>query len=354
MERQRQLVALVPTPNDLWAAVCAWEPDPLSSASNAALQRIIKLVDSSRFAPVPLDKLEGHMCALEPSTCLHPPEDSYAPSRQKFNLSHSNTFSTHAIRYADGHPSESEHQPTWKATERPTLQRFVSLGWVLMMLNGEWVKTGHALVLDADHNRHCHPWFVLAAEWETEDECYLLKHDTQIVRPPKKIKRDDSTTHGVLPNHTNRTPIAKLVHANAAREGSEKFVTHFGKDFNFEFDRMGKNPNDVRSPWAQTLLRLCLGGGIQTIKRRSSINLCKGSHDLPPLPFTLHSLYLYGRLHSTNSPHSRSTLRSASSHPFVRTLRHYVALQSLRRTAHPKPQHTSTGSPTKRGTVCRM
>ena len=261
MERVNQLNSHIPTGEDLWRAVCAWDPDPLKSPPREKLHAIFNLISSRRFAPVPLGKLRGEiMCTLEPEVCLAPELDSYYPTRQGFGLSDSNNDITRAIRYADGHPPESMYGLKHTATEDPrrTLRRFVSLGYVIMMIDDNWVKTGHALVLDADYGMKCHPWLVLSAKWLTDDECYVLEHETEFKKPAKKVLRDDSEALGVipLPGHRNRTPIARLTHYGGKEERPEKFVTHFGEDFCFDFASMGQEQEDVTSPWGPDLVEI--------------------------------------------------------------------------------------------------
>lgn len=261
LEREKKPNAPIPTGKDLWRAVCAWEPDPLRSAPREKLFDIYALIRSPRFAPVPLGKLRGEiMCALDPQVCLAPAEGSYVPRRKKFGFSPSNGDITRAIRYADGHPSEGMYRLKHTAAEDPerTLRRFVSLGYVLMMIDGNWVQTGHALVLDADHGIKCHPWFVLSNRWWTHEENWIHEHDTEFKVPAQKVLRDDEEALGVIPleGQRNRTPIARLTHYRGKREGPEKFVTHFGEDFCFDFARMGQDREVVRSPWGPHLAEI--------------------------------------------------------------------------------------------------
>lgn len=259
MEREHSLRYPIPTAEDLWSAVCAWSPDPLHASPRQKLHEIFDLICSPRFAPVPLGKYRGEfMCALEPEVCLAPELDSFVPMRQGFDFSGSNGDITRAIRYADGHPSEGPSDAIRTAVEDCTLRRFVSLGYILMLIDGNWTKTGHALVLDADYGRNCHPWLVLSAEWETDDENYVLEHETEFVRPPKKVARDDAEALGVLPGHSNRTTIARFTHwaGRKENEGPEKFVTHFGEDFSFDLSGVGELQGEVRSPWGPGLAQI--------------------------------------------------------------------------------------------------
>lgn len=108
------------------------------------------------------------------------------------------------------------------------------------MIRGDgkkWKKTGHVLVIDADENRNKHPWFVLAHEWEEENE--VPDFDDVVLRPEKKIKRHDSGAPGILPGHRNRTPIARLIHCGP-RDTSRPLVQQFGPIFSFDVKRGGK------------------------------------------------------------------------------------------------------------------
>lgn len=260
--------AALRTAKELWDAVCAWEPDPLRLPADAGpVTTIMDLLDSPSFEPIPLGKLTlnngQYMCALEPISCLSPDEDGFCPDQQRFKLSASNLNGIRAIKYADGHPSEASYHLTSKgetvkpgpklATEDNILRRYMALGYVLMWIDGDWVKTGHALVIDASRGRKCHPWFVLAANWTTDDEDYFFEHNSQRVKLPKKVKWNDSKAFGVLPGNKNRTPIAKLKYCQGTKAGNEKFVSHFGENFSFEFERMGKRSGDLRSEWGPDL-----------------------------------------------------------------------------------------------------
>ena len=256
------------TAKELWNAVLAWKPDPIRSPPAAApIPKIHELLRRERFERVPLgtlqfDKGSTCLCALEPTLCLSPDEDAYdprIPGQRHLTNGHSVQDAVRAIKYADGHPSESSFYGRDKkagvkagpvlATEDDCLRRFMPLGYVWMRIHGEWVKTGHALVIDASYGRKCHPWFVLAAEFETNDEEHFLNHGTYTVEVPKKVKFSDSRAIGVLPESSNRTTIAKLEHCDDTQGRHSKFVSHFGHDFKFRFKRMGRDVTRVRSEW---------------------------------------------------------------------------------------------------------
>ena len=121
-------------------------------------------------------------------------------------------------------------------------------------------STGHVLVLDADHGRKCHPWIVLAHEWEMENwEDMDIDYDQRLIYAEKRVMKNDSKAHGVLPlpNHHNRTPIARFEHYDKGKvEGKEKFVTHFGPDFSFDVVRKGKQRSDKRSKYGPDLAEI--------------------------------------------------------------------------------------------------
>ena len=232
---------------------------PSEPVISAQLRGILQLARSSPFAPVPLGKLHGNiMCALEPEDCIGSDIETYTPGREGFALSPSFYDAICAINYADGHPSENEYLLKRLATEDKTLRQFVSLGWVMIKTNGPWIKTGHALVIDASHHRKCHPWFVSARQLETDSEDDFQKYDTDIMEPATKVKKkNDRNALGVFPGNNNRTPIARLTHFGWAPEGEEKFVSHFGVDFNFEFDRLVGIPDDeIRGEWGPDLVQI--------------------------------------------------------------------------------------------------
>lgn len=171
------------------------------------------------------------------------------------------TFSpvdTDAISYADGYPSENQLLLTMEARNDDVLRRFVSLGWVMMARDGQnWKKTGHVLVIDADEGRHHRSWFILAYEWETDEEHYPDEGaNTGMLRPPKRVKRDDSKALGVLPGNSNRTTIAYLIHYAEADE-TVPFVKYFGPDFAFDFKRFGKErKRKDASQWGPDLVEI--------------------------------------------------------------------------------------------------
>ena len=120
------------------------------------------------------------------------------------------------------------------------------------------MQTGHALVLDADYGMRCHPWFVLSNSWWTHDEPWIHEHDTEFKVPAKKVLRDDEEALGFIPldGQRNRIPIARLTHYEGKEEGQEKFVTNFGEEFCFDFERMGEDLDVEGSEWGPSLAEI--------------------------------------------------------------------------------------------------
>lgn len=212
-----------PTAQQLWKVLSNWQPDPLSGSPSANIDHICDLMDSRRFGPILLGKLhyrEGiYPCALVPmGNALNPGEDAHIPTNLRPHR-HSQDL---AIIYADGFPSEanseasvklpSEGQAKWTFSARTdkVLRRFLTLGHLTVVLKGRWVKTGHVLVLDADNGRGCHPWIVLASEWEIEDEAAAILGEETWITAPSRVGPNDETQPGILPGDHNRTTIAKL------------------------------------------------------------------------------------------------------------------------------------------------
>ena len=256
-QREQERTAAPARAEQLWDAVRAWKPDPMSESASADPTAIFKYLGSDRFDPVPLGKYKGRwMCRLEPTIALEPDQIHYDPP---LPFSISNHKGVRAIKYADGLPSEEFFHLTttpegskaggskakksgtnWvEAKQDDILRRFFSLGWVHMWIDDEWVKTGHSLVLDASHGRSVHPWFVLAEEWHTDDERLIAEHDSEFVRPPAHVDLNDTKALGVLPATHNRTTIAPLMHYG--RKGGQKmFFENFSETFSFDLKWQGK------------------------------------------------------------------------------------------------------------------
>lgn len=56
-QRPKQKTTPPPTADQLWKAVCNWEP--LGSGPNSDAESVVQLLESGRFDPVPLGKLRG-------------------------------------------------------------------------------------------------------------------------------------------------------------------------------------------------------------------------------------------------------------------------------------------------------
>ena len=255
-EAERQVEG--PSASVLWDAVRVWQPDPMSNSPNAHPKAILDYLYSKRKGPVPLGKFQGqYMCQLEPMVALEPDDDFYWP---ELPFSISNRKTVRAIKYADGHPSEGQihlvdAQDGTSAGQDNILRRFIGIGFVHMYIRDKWVKTGHALVLDASHGRDKHPWFVLAREWETDDEELIMTYDSQYLQPPEEIGINDHKALGMLPipGSRNRTPIAPLIHIDGVKKPGS-FFEYFGPDFSFDLGIMGKDqpkgtyPRQPRGP----------------------------------------------------------------------------------------------------------
>ena len=294
---QEKLLKPQPTAADLWNAICALEPDPLNESRSPAAspQKLIDLLDAPRFAPIPLGKLNGeYMCAMEPGNGgLGLPDDAYSPG---LALSSSNFNCTSAIKYADSHLSEDYMRLKYDTLKDRALRRLFCIGYLLIQIPyKDWVKTGHVVVIDFDHNRKCHPWVVLANEWETDDYNWFVEHDTEYCVPAKKVKIDDEKALGVLPGTHNRTPIAKFMHMGDDKGG--KFVRHFGPNFSFSFDRLGQTFDSKTKarlphgpdlaeimPWFQdpkTGEEVCFtGAGVEYLRYDPKTRLYDGPHKL--------------------------------------------------------------------------
>ena len=211
---------------------------------------IFELIDSLISDTVRLGELHHnggvHPCALLPTARgLGPLCVFYHTSGLEYSSG------ALAINYADGFPSDenprlskdqdisSDEEITFSPISDRVLRRFISLGYIMIMnYYGGWEKTGHVLVLDADHGRNSHPWIVLASEWDTDDEALLILGETEVI-PPQIVALNDSDTPGVLPRDKNRTTIARLDSLHAISDGS-KLVEHFGLGFKFKLERCGR------------------------------------------------------------------------------------------------------------------
>ncbi|KAL8763144.1 MAG: hypothetical protein Q9184_000989 [Pyrenodesmia sp. 2 TL-2023] len=243
--------APIPTSKDFWAAAYEYNPDEASSAGNSRLEKII---GSTRLGPITIGSLWGRTTLrLLPGLGSLPAQDieqdihlRYAPTR------------TGAISYPDGHPSEEElvltvvseagGPPTVKAKPQPVitaredniLRRFASLGWVIMEAsNGDWIKTGHVLVIDMDerHVRHRQPWLVLASQWPTDGEETPASEFTWYA--DETVDRGDKEQPGVFPGDRNRTPICRIRPLRGEKPEEGPVLKQLGEHFDFEPVRYG-------------------------------------------------------------------------------------------------------------------
>lgn len=256
-----------PTAEQLWRAVVNWEPNPLSGSPSASIDPICDLIASRRFGSIPLGKLHHRQgiypCALVPmGNALNPGLEGYKPP----GLRHHQYSHDLAISYADGFPWEDnpqtkirlpqkgESELVFSARTDKVLRRFLTLGHIMIMVKNKWIKTGHVLVLDADHGRKCHPWIVLATEWSIEDEAAAVLGEETWITTSRTVGPNDTTQPGILPGDHNRTTIAKLkpFHTHIEQHGG-KLVEKFGPDFDFIAGRTGQNTlGDHRKPWGLT------------------------------------------------------------------------------------------------------
>lgn len=235
-KKQQALVqnTLKPTASQLWDAAYSYNllGNDGETGSAGTVTKLQTLLNYPEWEAVPLGKLWGHaQLALIPGKGALPAteEDNVTKGRYRYAATDSG-----AIYYADGHPSEFD--PSFTETQsysRRRLRRFVSLGWVIhIRSDGSWYKTGHALVIDMENGRGHQPWFVLASHWPVNDE---TPDGSFVVHADRRVARNDSTQHGVLPGGRNRTPVAMV-------ESSDKkspVLKQFGPNFEFSVARFG-------------------------------------------------------------------------------------------------------------------
>lgn len=84
-QRPKQKATPPPTADQLWKAVCNWEP--LGSGPNSDAESVVQLLESGRFDPVPLGKLRGETkLVFIPGFGV-----SHMPNSKPASLSHSIT-----------------------------------------------------------------------------------------------------------------------------------------------------------------------------------------------------------------------------------------------------------------------
>lgn len=248
-----QLLVRAPTAppaEQLWEAISAWEPWP--GGSNSSSDTVLTLISDSGLDFVPLGKLKGRniLCALKPAKgCLAPITET--GSLPNLGLERSDTPTT-AISYGKA----SSYGVKIIEDVGPMLRRFVPLGWLMISDFTEaqgrwdpshyWEMSGHVLVIDADRGRECHPWLVLANEWESDDSSDWEDRE-RIIRPPKRVGKNYDEARGVFPNDLNRTTITRLEHCGGFHPATP-FLKQFGPDF--EFVLTGTCPGYLK--WSDT------------------------------------------------------------------------------------------------------
>lgn len=181
--------------------------------ARAQTHSLIHFSSSSTTEPIFLGKLRGVTALrLEPDiSCL-----KSSPTLDTSDFSNS-PYASKAISHPDLHPSKGRRNILFKVEDDVTIRRFISIGWVYMQTICGWDRTGHVLVLDAE--RRCHPWFVLAHEWEDDTEL------CETIFAQKSVRKDDSSVHDVFPGDRNRTSVARLCYQDPSDDnGFTPFV----------------------------------------------------------------------------------------------------------------------------------
>lgn len=144
-----------------------------------------------------------------------------------------------SISYSDGHPSE----PSFKvrASEDSTLRRFVCLGWVLHQSStGWWNDTGHVLVVDMDHGRDRHPWFVLSSKvpsYEEQEDGDFFIHVPARLSFSNDFFDYQISDMGILLGDRERTPVGRIEPKDPSNP--VPVLQQFGPDFEFDIARFG-------------------------------------------------------------------------------------------------------------------
>ncbi|KAL8751988.1 MAG: hypothetical protein Q9184_005881 [Pyrenodesmia sp. 2 TL-2023] len=243
-----------PTAQQFWSA--AWEYDPLGQLTGRQ-STLEVLINSNRLGPIIIGKVYGE------KTLRLLPAIGALPA-QKLNFTPPFQFAATdscAISYPDGHPTEQLISPSTPSASasasRPTdiseylikpsndhiLRRIAALGWVAMQdSRGDWIRTGHVLVIDMDERsvRHRQPWLVLASEWPTESE--QTPEDEFTIRAEEIVDRDDSSEPGVFPGDRNRTPVCRI---EPAVPSTINVLQRLGEGFNFNPARLSGNHSAI-------------------------------------------------------------------------------------------------------------
>ena len=236
MQRRREEPS--PSAQQFWRA--AYDFDPLARHDGD----LVQMVDSKKLQRVPLGRLEGTRLELEPD--LRALEQSYA---RVYNIPLPRLKFQSAISYYECHPSEDEEMVRVEADNDTLLRRFLCLGWVIMIDEYGWIRTGHVLVIDMDETaiKKRHPWFLLASEWY-DDHCRYPDGDRTIYAE-QFVEQDRSDVDGIFPNTHNRTTVARL--RSAQLEEHKKtgpFLQYFNPSFQFEITRFGQPTQQRNDP----------------------------------------------------------------------------------------------------------
>ena len=135
-QRPKQKTTPPPTADQLWKAVCDWEP--LGSGPNSDAESVFQLLESGRFNPIPPGKLRG-----ETKLVFIPGFGGLTYTEfetgKSLTLEYADT-NTLAISCPDGHPSEDQIGLKVKSEDATKLRQFAPFGWVKMQgSDGSWV-----------------------------------------------------------------------------------------------------------------------------------------------------------------------------------------------------------------------
>ena len=155
---QAQLEARQTTAQEYLQA--AYDFNPSATGTDPNDTKLVQLTVTKCVPVVPIGRIYG-----ETSVWLTVTPNPLRPSKIKAsyftNLPIAVTDAG-AISYPDGHPSEADSEDSSKGV----LSRFWPLGYLIYKHpDGDFVRTGHVLVMDMEPSRDHHPWIVLASEW---------------------------------------------------------------------------------------------------------------------------------------------------------------------------------------------
>ena len=226
-QQMQELQDPVPTDSEFWRAVYEYKPFELAPNTHSKLYDYLRM---KNLASVPLGMYGGYaqlelvrrMGALPNTETI----------QNLTNLEYAVTDSG-AISYPDAHPSDLESDD-YRVRDKDDhrLRRFTSLGLVIHVKSEDsWEYTGHALVVDVGHGRGCHPWFVLASEWERESE---NAEGSFLDRAPARVAINDANQPGVLPGGQNRTVVGMV---EPMDDINRHVLQQFGPGFKFYVKR---------------------------------------------------------------------------------------------------------------------